>query len=172
MLPALFLACCIVATAVIGRLLWSSFKKDIARVFPEDYKTLKQSHPYPRQTFRFVSGSLRAKTVLPFHFRGEQMQFPNSLRCRATLKLDVYSHMLVVSTMGQALCLRYGEHVFKRERFGPFHALSVADLPVREKTDAEFFPNPVDFDRTTTLTLQLSKKRLDAIEAPMQRMQG
>ena len=172
MLPAVFLAFCIAGTAALGFLILSSFKQDIARVFPEDYKTLKQAHPYPLKTFRFVSGSLRAKTVLPLRFRGERIQFPNTLRCKGTLKLDLYSHMLVVSTLGRAICLRYGEHDFKREQFGFFSSLSVANLPVREKSGAELFPNPVEFDRTTTLTVQLSPKRLDDIAALIRQAQG
>ena len=165
MLPAVFLACCIAAAAVVGRLLWTSFKQDIARVFTEDYAEIRRAHPHPLHSYRFVSGRLRTKTVLPFRFRGRPLEFPNALHCRATLRLDLHPDMLVVSTMGQALRLPYARRTFKHEQCGFLHTLSVENLPVREKPAAERFPNPVDFDTTTTLTLQLGKGRIARIEA-------
>lgn len=53
------------------------FKEQIARIFTQDYKELKQMYPAPLHAWGGLTGSLATRRIADFQLRG-------------TLKLDVY----------------------------------------------------------------------------------
>ncbi|MBP5404043.1 MAG: hypothetical protein J6Y17_03010 [Elusimicrobiaceae bacterium] len=125
-------------------------KAQIARVFTENYAKLKQIYPTPLHTWGGLTGSLSTKWITNLQFRG-------------TLKIDVYADMLIVSAMGQGLCLRYDQYVFKQKQVLFLHYLVVENLPVQGKSSTAAFTGPIDFGQLTTLQVLLSVKKIDTI---------
>ncbi|MBQ9578288.1 MAG: hypothetical protein IJR28_02015 [Ottowia sp.] len=154
MSPALFFAVFAVVAPIMAVLVWMLLKQGIARIFTEHYATLRQSLPPPLETYKWASGGLRTKGA--------------PLRWNHTLRLGIYPDMLLASSMGQALRLPWRQHDFTRRT----SSLVIDHLPVREKSSAGFFPNPLDFGQETTFTIQLSKKRLDFIETLIKQARG
>ncbi len=118
-------------------------------VFTENYAILKQKYPLPLHSWRFLSGCLTTKSIFCFWFRG-------------MLKVDVYPDMLVVSSMGQGVCLPYDKYVFHKKQL-LFNDLVIENLPVHKKNG--FFPitGPIDFGEFTTLKISLSASKIDTI---------
>ena len=127
---------------------FTMLKRQLSRVFTENYTELKQRFSKPLYTWRFLSGFLNTKSIMPFWFRG-------------MLKIDVYSDMLIVSAVGQGLCIGYNQYILKQKRELFMNCLVIEDLPVQNKST--FFWGPIDFGKTTYLQIGLSEKKIDII---------
>ena len=123
-------------------------KIQLSRVFTENYTDIKRRLPKPLYTWRFLSGYLSTKSIIPFRFKG-------------ILKIDVYSNMLIVSAMGKGLCIAYDQYVFKQKRELFINCLIIEDLPVQNKST--FFKGPIDFGKTSNLQIGLSEKNTNII---------
>lgn len=126
-------------------LVWDTIKKHISRVFPQDYKALKRSHPNPLKEFVFLNGSI------------------GHLNCKGSLKLLVYPDKLIVGTMGKGLCLDYFAYSFTREDFLFLHYLVVGPLQVQAPKSGSGFWGFLDFKKDTNLKIQLSAADIDFI---------
>lgn len=124
-------------------------KEQIARIFTQDYKELKQMYPAPLYTWRFLSGVLQAKR--------EGFLF------KAALKLDVYKDMLIVSAHGKGLCLHYDQCVLKHKRKFLFHHLVFKNLPVQEKSTTPSLIELSDWGQFTDLEIVLSVKKINIL---------
>lgn len=93
-------------------------QEQISYVFAEKYSEIKKLHPFPLKTWRWKTGNLGKKYGFRF-----QINF--------LLKVEVYPYMLLVSTLGRAICLPYDHYVFQSKRFILTHLL-VERVPVRE----------------------------------------
>jgi len=125
-------------------------RAQISRVFTQNYKELKQIYSSPLYTWGGLTGYLSNKGARPFKFT-------------RTLTLDVYPDMLIVSAMGQGLCLRYDQWIFKQkqELFGLY--LVIENLPIQGKSNCNGFYGPMDFNQLTTLQVCLSAQKIDII---------
>lgn len=136
---------------------WSALKKQVTRVFPDNYSEL--SHKWGTQgllnKYRGLSGYLTTQTP--------ERVFPNmSFRFRGLLKLDVYESMLLVSALGQGVCIPYTQYSIKKED-GFISYLVIENLPVSQGADSVISGSSLDFDKTTTLKIMLPKKKIDFI---------
>ncbi len=121
-------------------------KKQISRIFTEKYSELKQKYSSPLYTWGGLSGSLSTKyNMLPFIFRG-------------MLKIDVYEKMLIISAIGQGLCVPYAKYALKQKKVLMSY-LIIENLPVYGKRGI----SPIDFKETTTLEINLSTDKIDTI---------
>lgn len=121
-------------------------KKQISRVFTEKYSELKQKYPSPLHTWGGLSGSLSSKyNMFPWIIRG-------------LLKIDVYERMLIISTMGQGLCVPYAKYALKRKK-ELMNYLLIENLPVYGKSDISL----IDFKKTSTLEIILSADKINII---------
>ena len=121
----------------------------LSRVFTENYAVLKQQYPFPIHSWKFLSGCLTTKSIFCFWFRG-------------MLKVDVYPDMLIVSSMGQGVCLRYDKYTFHKKQL-LFNDLVIENLPVHKKNSFSPVIGPIDFGKFTTLKISLSAKKIDTI---------
>ena len=124
---------------------WDTIKKHVSRVFPQDYKVLKRSHPTPLKEFRFLKGTI------------------GPLQCKGTLKLLVYPDKLIVGAMGKGLCLDYLAYSFTKENFLFLHHLVVGPLQVQAPKSGSGYWGFLDFKENTNLNIQLSEKDIDFI---------
>ena len=125
-------------------------KAQVARVFTQDYKELKRLYPAALHTWGGLTGSLSTKWITNFQLK-------------RTLKIDVYADMLIVSAMGQGLCLRYDQYVFKQKQVLLLNYLIIENLPVQAKTNTDSFAGPTDFAPLTTLQVLLPAQKIDTI---------
>ena len=124
----------------------TTIKKQVSRIFTEDYSELKQKYPSPLYTWGVLSGSLSTKcNMLPFIFRG-------------LLKIDVYEKMLIISAIGQGLCVPYAKYALKQKK-ALMSYLVIENLPVYGKRGI----SPIDFKQTSTLKINLSADKIDTI---------
>ncbi len=135
----------IILFGVISVFALKMIRMEVSRVFTENYKELRQIYSKPLKTWRFLTGFLSTKGVSPFLFKG-------------TLKVDVYLDMLIVSAIGQGICLHYGQYVFKQKRILFSNYLIVENLPVQERGN-----NILGFGKFSTLKISLSAKKIDMI---------
>ena len=145
MLPIfmLFFACFLIFILVM-------IKKHLSRVFTEKYSVLKQQYPSPLYTWGGLSGSLSTKWIFPFIFRG-------------MLKIDVYEKMIIVSSIGQSICLPYDKYIFTQKQQMSLNNLIIENLPVYDKRKYFPFLGPIDFSETTTLRITLTKNKINTI---------
>ncbi len=129
-------------------LIFKLLKTQLSHVFTEDYDELKQKYPSPLHTWMFLSGYLTTKSIF-FGFRFQGL-----------LKVDVYPDMLIVSSMGQGICLHYDKYLPIKEEV-PY--LVIENLPVNKKNSFSPFIGPMDFGEFTTLKIGLSAEKIDTI---------
>lgn len=55
------------------------------------------------------------------------------VRFRGFLKIDVYEKMIIVSSVGQGLCLPYDKYIFEQRKFLFYHTLIVKTLSEDDK---------------------------------------
>ena len=130
-------------------LVFKILKKQLSRVFTENYATLKQKYSTPLYTWRFLSGHLTTKSPLFFWLR-------------SMLKIDVYPDILIVSSLGQGVCLRYDKYKFQQKRL-LLNCLVIENLPVHKKHGFSPIIGPIDFGEFTTLNILLSDNKIDTI---------
>ena len=126
-------------------------RKQLSRVFTQNYKELRKIYPTPLYTWRFLSGDLCTK------------RWYNNLTFKASLKLDVYNDMLIVSEYGKGLCLRYDQCVLKHTQAFLFHDLVFKNLPVQEQSTSSAFIGRIDLGHRVDLRVCLSEKKLNII---------
>ena len=143
----IFIILFILFFACFAFFIFKLLKRQLSRVFTEDYSLLKQKYPSPLHTWKFVSGYLTTKSIFCFWFRG-------------MLKVDVYSDMIIVSSMGQGICLRYDKYSFLREKIS---YLVIGNLPVLKKSNFIPFIELIDFGEVTDLKILLSAEEIDTI---------
>ena len=124
-------------------------KAQIASVFTENYAELKRIYPIPLHTWKGLTGSLSTQSLIAFQFK-------------KTLKIDVYADMLIVSAMGQGLCLHYDQCVFKQKQVLLLRYLIIENLPV-QGSSRKGFTGLIDFGHLTTLQVLLSASQIDTI---------
>ncbi len=88
--------------------------KKVSSVLPEKYSLLKQQYPNPLYSYGWLSGRIKLGLV-PLNFQG-------------LLKIDVYEKMVIVSSLGQGLCLPYDKYIFEQKQFLFYHYLIVKTL--------------------------------------------
>ena len=145
----IFIILFILFFACFAFFIFKFLKMQLSRVFTENYAILKQKYPSPLHTWRFLSGCLTTKSIFCFLFRG-------------MLKVDVYSDMIIVSSMGQGICLRYDKYEFRQERL-LLNRLEIDKLPVIRSNNNIPFIGLIDFGKFTTLKIGLSVKKIDII---------
>lgn len=141
-LIALFLSLFIWFASLVLKVL----KEQIARIFTQDYKELKQMYPAPLHAWGGLTGSLATRRIADFQLRG-------------TLKLDVYKDMLIVSTLGKGLCLHYDTYVLKQKKALFGHYLVIENILVQNKSSGSFFVGVADFGSSTNLQILLPEDK-------------
>lgn len=85
-----------------------------ATFLPDKYSELKQKYPYPLHSYSWLSGNFKFG-LLSFRMR--------------PLKIDVYEKMIIISAIGQGLCLPYNKFIFEQKQILFSHVLVVKTLP-------------------------------------------
>lgn len=86
----------------------------IAKTFlPDKYSELKQKYPCPLHSYSWLLGY--------FKFELFFQMWP--------LKIDVYEKMIIVSALGQGVCLPYDKYIFEHKKFLYYPYLVVKTLP-------------------------------------------
>ena len=124
-------------------------KMQISRVFTEKTSALRKKFPSPLKTFTGLTGSLSTKSIMDFRFKG-------------LLSLEVHPEMIIVSSVGNAVCLRYGQYVFEKKNSMLASCLVIKDLPVQGENFVPFI-GPLGFKDRTTLKIYLSSSAIDEI---------
>ena len=124
-------------------------KMQVSRVFTEKKSALRKMFPSPLKTFTGLTGSLSTKSIMDFRFKG-------------LLSLEIHPEMIIVSSVGNAICLRYGQYVFERKKGLLTSCLVIKDLPVQGGNFIPFI-GPLGFKSKTTLKIYLSSSAIDEI---------
>ena len=132
-------------------LIWYILRASVSCFLPNDYKELRRLFPNPLKKLRFLGGNI------------------GSIKCKNTLKLDVYYDKLIVSTMGKALCLDYFSYSFTRSDFAFSHSLIVG--PVQPNNLNNNWLSWMQTKEDINITIYLSKKNLDFILTLVQQAQ-
>lgn len=137
----LFIIGCVFISFIIVFSFFIIIKLSALIVLPEKYSELKQKYPYPLHGYSCLSGSLKFG-LIPLYFRG-------------FLKIDVYEKMIIVSSMGQGLCLPYDKYIFEQRQILFYHALVVKTLSEDDKGYKQ--------KSKSILEIHLSQDKIDTI---------
>jgi len=137
----LFIIGCIFIPFIILFSFFIIIKLSALVVLPEKYSELKQKYPYPLHSYGCLSGYLKFG-LMPVRFRG-------------FLKIDVYEKMIIVSSVGQGLCLPYNKYIFEERQILFYHTLVVKTLSEDDKGYKQ--------KSRSILEIHLSQDKIDTI---------
>ncbi len=136
--------------SVCGYFIFYTFKSQVACVFTEKYSQLRKIYPTPLYTWRHLSISLKTEGFADFNIRGY-------------VKGEVYSDQLILSVMGQGLCLPFDRLKFQQGRILFQNYLLIENLPVKQKTESLVVDNVFKFGRETSIRVFLPMKKINLI---------